>query len=211
MWIDRQIKDQVNRCVQSRPAVLLTGARQTGKSTLLQHMFPDTHYVTFDHLQQVEAAREAQWHDHPHKGSLWENLVLMELIKTMDLDPGKDLFFYRDQNGVEIDFIIEKNDRLILVEAKAGERDVAAPTVYVHKPAAYKSGRCDCRHLGTSLKASEVKRPGAVGNNLKNRAEHLSVSRTAVREALRRRKSIILKAPLTGTVPSKNIPPSFWH
>jgi predicted AAA+ superfamily ATPase len=338
MWIDRQIKDRVNRCVQSRPAVLLTGARQTGKSTLLQHMFPDTPYVTFDYLQQVEAAREApeqflsrfqspvildeiqyvpelfrelkividthrdryghwimtgsqqfslmeqvseslagriallrletlsamelrqadvsdpgrflyrggypelwanphltmtdyfesyvrtyverdlktiidvknlsdfrrffrvaatragqllnyrglaadvgvsdvtikkwvhaleisgliyllppfyanigkrlikspklyfgdhgllchllgidsetQWHDHPHKGSLWENLVMMELIKTLGLDPGTDLFFYRDQNGVEIDFVIEKNDRLILVEAKAGERPV---------------------------------------------------------------------------------------
>ncbi len=336
MWIERQIKDRVNRCVQSRPAILVTGARQTGKSTLLQHMFPDTTYITFDHLQQVEAAREApeqflsrfldpvildeiqyvpelfrelkividnhrerygwwmmtgsqqfslmeqvseslagriallrletlsamelrqakvpdpdrflfrggypelwankhltmtdffesyvrtyverdlktiidvknlsdfrrffrvaatrtgqllnyrglaadvgvsdvtikkwihaleisgliyllppfyanigkrlvkspklyfgdhgllchllgidsdaQWHDHPLKGSLWENLVMMELIKTMDLHPGTDLFFYRDQNGVEIDFLIEKNDRLILMEAKAGER-----------------------------------------------------------------------------------------
>jgi uncharacterized protein len=59
MWIERQIKDRVNRCVQSRPSILVTGARQTGKSTLLQHMFPDTTYITFDYLQQVEAAREA--------------------------------------------------------------------------------------------------------------------------------------------------------
>jgi len=336
MWIERQITDQVNRCVRSRPAILLTGARQTGKSTLLQHMYPDTTYITFDYLQQVEAAKEApeqflsrfhdpvildeiqyvpelfrelkividnqrdrygrwimtgsqhfslmeqvseslagriallrletlsamelrqakapdserflyrggypelwsnkhltmtdyfesyvrtyverdlktiidvknlsdfrrffrvaatragqllnyrglaadvgvsdvtikkwihaleisgliyllppfhanigkrlvkspklyfgdhgllchllgigsdaQWHDHPYKGSLWENLVMMELIKTLQLQPGTDLFFYRDQNGVEIDFIIEKNSRRILVEAKAGER-----------------------------------------------------------------------------------------
>jgi uncharacterized protein len=336
MWIERQIRDRVNRSVRSRPAILLTGARQTGKSSLLQHMFPETTYITFDYLQQVEAAREApeqflsrfdapvildeiqyvpelfrelkividkhrnhygrwimtgsqqfslmeqvsdslagriallrletlsamelrqarifdpdrflyrggypelwanknlsmedffegyvrtyverdlktiidvknlsdfrrffriaatrtgqlinyrnlaadvgvsdvtikkwihaleisgliyllppfyanigkrlvkspklyfgdhgllchllgidsdaQWHDHPHKGSLWENLVMMELVKTLHLHPGTDLFFYRDQNGVEIDFIIEKKDRLILVEAKAGER-----------------------------------------------------------------------------------------
>jgi len=72
------------------------------------------------HLLGIDSA--AQWHDHPHKGSLWENLVMMELIKTLHLHPGTDLFFYRDQNGVEIDFIIEKKDRLILVEAKAGER-----------------------------------------------------------------------------------------
>lgn len=336
MWIERQIMDRVNRCIRSRPAILLTGARQTGKSSLLKHMLPETTYITFDYLQQVEAAREApeqflsrfqdsvildeiqyvpelfrelkividahrnrygrwimtgsqqfslmeqvseslagriallrletlsamevrqaklsdpdrflyqggypelwankhltmtdyfesyvrtyverdlktiidvknlsdfrrffriaatragqllnyrgmaadvgvsdvtiknwihaleisgliyllppfhanigkrlikspklyfgdhgllchllgissdaQWHDHPHKGSLWENLVMMELIKTLQLHPGTDLFFYRDQNGVEIDFIIEKNNKRILVEAKAGER-----------------------------------------------------------------------------------------
>ncbi len=72
------------------------------------------------HLLGIDS--EAKWHDHPHKGNLWENLVMMELIKTLDLQPGTDLFFYRDQNGVEIDFLIEKNNRLILVEAKAGER-----------------------------------------------------------------------------------------
>lgn len=65
---------------------------------------------------------EKAWHAHPHRGALWENLVMMELIKTNHLVPGKDLFFYRDQNGVEIDFVIQGKDRLMLVEAKAGER-----------------------------------------------------------------------------------------
>jgi len=32
------------------------------------------------------------------------------------------LFFYRDQNGVEIDFVIEKKGKLFFIEAKAGER-----------------------------------------------------------------------------------------
>ena len=63
---------------------------------------------------------EKAWHAHPHRGALWENLVMMELIKTNHLVPGKDLFFYRDQNGVEIDFVIQGKDRLMLVEAKAG-------------------------------------------------------------------------------------------
>ena len=60
--------------------------------------------------------------NNPHKGSLWENFVMMELIKTHRLVPGKDLFFYRDHNSVEIDFVIERKGGLILVEAKAGER-----------------------------------------------------------------------------------------
>jgi len=65
---------------------------------------------------------EEDWYFHPHKGSLWENFVMMELIKNYDLIPGNDLFFYRDQNGVEIDFIIEKKRKLFFIEAKAGER-----------------------------------------------------------------------------------------
>ena len=47
---------------------------------------------------------------------------MMELIKNHGFVPGNDLFFYRDQNGVEIDFVIEKKGKLILIEAKAGER-----------------------------------------------------------------------------------------
>ncbi len=55
------------------------------------------------------------------KGALWENFVFCELIKTMSLTPGREIFFYRDQNGVEIDFVVEKNSKVILIEAKAQE------------------------------------------------------------------------------------------
>lgn len=59
---------------------------------------------------------------HPGRGPLWENFVLTEIIKTRNLRPGREIFFYRDQNGVEIDFVIEQGRELSLVEAKAGER-----------------------------------------------------------------------------------------
>ena len=55
-------------------------------------------------------------------GHLWETLVFNELIKTRDLIPNRNIFFYRDQNAVEIDFLIEKNDKVELIEAKAGEK-----------------------------------------------------------------------------------------
>ena len=32
------------------------------------------------------------------------------------------MFFYRDQNGVEVDFIIEQGNNIALLEAKAGEK-----------------------------------------------------------------------------------------
>ncbi len=61
------------------------------------------------------------WHNHTHRGNLWENFVLLELIKNNYLVPGRELFFYRDQNGVEIDFLIEQGEKITLLEAKSGE------------------------------------------------------------------------------------------
>lgn len=62
------------------------------------------------------------WNAHPYRGNLWEGFVLMELIKNNLLRPGENIFFYRDQNGVEVDFVIEKGSTLYLVEAKASEK-----------------------------------------------------------------------------------------
>jgi uncharacterized protein len=57
----------------------------------------------------------------PHRGSIWENFVFTEMIKNGYVI-GKDLFFYRDQNGVEIDFVTEKSGKTNLIEAKYAER-----------------------------------------------------------------------------------------
>jgi predicted AAA+ superfamily ATPase len=57
----------------------------------------------------------------PLLGSIWESFVFTELIKE-GFTPGKNLFFYRDQNGVEIYFLLEKEGNVILTEAKYSER-----------------------------------------------------------------------------------------
>lgn len=59
---------------------------------------------------------------HPNRGELWENFVYMEYVKSGQLLPGRHIFFYRDKNGVEIDFMIETRGEQWLVEAKAMER-----------------------------------------------------------------------------------------
>ena len=61
------------------------------------------------------------WYNHIYKGQLWENFVFNEIIKQNGLIPGRNVFFYRDQNAVEIDFVIERKNKLFLVEAKASE------------------------------------------------------------------------------------------
>ena len=60
----------------------------------------------------------------PHLGNIYENFVFIEFIKE-GFVAGKNLFFYRDQNGVEVDFILEKNGKTYIVEAKYSERPKA--------------------------------------------------------------------------------------
>ncbi len=48
MWINRELEHKLIETVKRRPVVLLTGARQTGKSSLLKHTFPKASYVTLD-------------------------------------------------------------------------------------------------------------------------------------------------------------------
>lgn len=57
MWIPRKIESLLIRMAHQFPAVLITGARQTGKTSLLRHLFPDASYLTMDLPANVETAR----------------------------------------------------------------------------------------------------------------------------------------------------------
>ncbi len=63
---------------------------------------------------------DQELNDHIHEGNIWENFVFTELLKNPDINRNH-LFFYRDQNNVEIDFLIEVKGRTLLVEAKSSE------------------------------------------------------------------------------------------
>jgi predicted AAA+ superfamily ATPase len=48
-YIQRAIEQELLVSASSFPVVIVTGARQTGKSTLLKHLFPNHKYVTLDY------------------------------------------------------------------------------------------------------------------------------------------------------------------
>ncbi len=48
MWIPRQFERVLKTSVTSRPVVVLTGPRQTGKTSLVRRLFPDHTYVSLD-------------------------------------------------------------------------------------------------------------------------------------------------------------------
>lgn len=47
-YIKREIEDVIKKSAKNFKAVLATGARQTGKSTLIRHLFPEIKEVSFD-------------------------------------------------------------------------------------------------------------------------------------------------------------------
>ena len=56
MWIDRHIEPILLQRAATRPVVVLTGARQTGKTSLMRRLFPDHAFVTLDFPSEAEQA-----------------------------------------------------------------------------------------------------------------------------------------------------------
>lgn len=62
-----------------------------------------------------------QMESHPLRGSIFETLVVAELMKTR-LNSGErpEMYFWRDSNGVEVDIILERDLELLPIEIKSG-------------------------------------------------------------------------------------------
>ncbi len=68
MWITRDLEPVLLRSARTRPVVVLTGARQTGKTSTLRRLFPDYSFVSLDlptEAEQAEKEPEAFLRRHP--------------------------------------------------------------------------------------------------------------------------------------------------
>jgi len=68
MWITRLIEPVLQQRIKTRPVVVLTGARQTGKTSLVRRLFPDYAYVSLDLPSEAEQAEREParfLHRHP--------------------------------------------------------------------------------------------------------------------------------------------------
>ena len=57
-YIQRSIEELAQKIDKTFKCVLVTGARQTGKSTILKKLFPNKKYVSFDDPFVEEQAKE---------------------------------------------------------------------------------------------------------------------------------------------------------
>lgn len=59
---------------------------------------------------------------HFAKGQLFENLIILELLKkTKNLNGHERYYFWRDSSGNEIDVLMEKGQELFAIEIKSGK------------------------------------------------------------------------------------------
>ncbi len=58
MWIPRSVEARLKRSAKTRPVIVLTGARQTGKTSTLLRLFPDSSFVSLDLPTEAEQAEK---------------------------------------------------------------------------------------------------------------------------------------------------------
>jgi len=58
VWIDRYVEQRILRSARTRPVVVLTGARQTGKTSTLRRLFPAHAFVSLDLPTEAEQAEK---------------------------------------------------------------------------------------------------------------------------------------------------------
>src|SRR5437899_1400262 len=68
MWIPRDIEPRLQRSARTRPVVVLTGDRQTGKTSTFRRLFPEHQFVSLDlptEAEQAEKEPESFLRRHP--------------------------------------------------------------------------------------------------------------------------------------------------
>src|SRR6202162_5891641 len=125
MWITRDIEPRLRRSARTRPVVVLTGARQTGKTSTFRRVFPAHNFVSLDLPTEAEQAeREPQSFLQRHPPPV--------IIDEVQYAPG--LFRYlkvavdaaRNRNG---QFLLTGSQKFTLMknvsESLAGRADIA--------------------------------------------------------------------------------------
>ena len=103
----------------------------------------------------------------PFLGTLFEGFIAAEILKSqVNRGLRKELYYFRDQQGLEVDFLVPRpNAGLWLIEAKAGETvhpGMAAPLLSLERALGKKSSRLIVVHRktlrspGTSAIARDV-------------------------------------------------------
>ena len=124
MWIKRDIESGVLRSARTRPVVVLTGARQTGKTSTLLRLFPNHSFVSLDlptEAEQAEKEPDSFLRRHPAPGIIDEVQYAPGLFRHLKVAVDRN----RAQNG---QFLLTGSQKFTLMksvsESLAGRADI---------------------------------------------------------------------------------------
>src|SRR5437879_1389604 len=152
MWITRDLEPRLQRSARTRPVVVLTGARQTGKTSTFRRLFPEYQFVSLDlptEAEQAEKEPESFLREYP--GPV--------IIDEVQYAPG--LFRYlkvavdasRNRHG---QFLLTGSQKFTLMksvsESLAGRADIAELETLSLAEIQAEIGRASCRGRGWSAR-----------------------------------------------------------
>lgn len=126
--ITRALHSKVSELATKFPFVLITGPRQSGKSTLAKIAFPDYRYVSFSDIDMRMFAKEDPrgfLATYPAKTIIDEvqkEPSILSYLQTHadDEDREANLSFWRDSNGNEVDLLSTEGTEQFTYEIKSG-------------------------------------------------------------------------------------------
>ena len=108
-YIERAITSILKKRVESSKCVLITGARQVGKSTLVKHEFPEYNQANFDdRLTRLQAKEEPKLFLMNHPCPLFidevqkENSILEDIKQIVDDSEDRGLFILSGSQKLEL-------------------------------------------------------------------------------------------------------------
>src|ERR1700686_4125267 len=124
MWIPRDVEARLKRSAKTRPVIVLTGARQTGKTSTFRHLFPDYAFVSLDlptEAEQAEKEPERFLQRHPPPVIIDEVQYAPGLFRHLKVDVDA----HRMRNG---QFLLTGSQKFTLMknvsESLAGRADI---------------------------------------------------------------------------------------
>src|SRR5579859_1029296 len=124
MWISRDVESRLKRSAKTRPVIVLTGARQTGKTSTFRRLFPDYSFVSLDlptEAEQAEKEPERFLQRHPPPVIIDEVQYAPGLFRHLKVEVDA----HRSRNG---QFLLTGSQKFALMknmsESLAGRADI---------------------------------------------------------------------------------------
>jgi uncharacterized protein len=124
MWVERYAEARIRRSARTRPVVVLTGGRQTGKTSTLIRLFPQHNFVSLDlptEAEQAEKEPDRFMSRHPGPAIIDEVQYAPALFRHLKLSVDAK----RAQNG---QFLLTGSQKFTLMrgvaESLAGRADI---------------------------------------------------------------------------------------